>query len=420
MATAVPVASLLWASAVARTEVEHRALAGLEATAKATVLQEQQAWDDAVLTALTAASRPVPLSAVQSRDVVLAERGAQNILSSGPFTDVRILDRDGNQVASAAIPGVTPTPVGVTDLRAATFGVPVSVGARTARQVAVPLAGRAGARLIVDIDMTEILGRPTDLAFGRTGAKLLVSPGGMVLAGSTAVGTRLRANPDIAIAAENKPVTTIVADPGHGRATAESYQPIPPQNLGIFVQQSRSEVMGGADRLAARMRLAAAALGALGAGLAAFLGVFLARRSRRLASIEKLLSASQAESRRRLEQFLDAMPIGVFVATPDGVPYYANREAVRLLGRGILPEAGAGDGTEVYEAYVAGTGDRYPAAAMPLVRALRGETSHADDIEIGRPDAAVPSTYGERRCCQATGTWTSASSRSPMCPSGAA
>ena len=32
--------------------------------------------------------------------------------------------------------------------------------------------------------------------------------------------------------------------------------------------------------------------------------------------------------------FLDALPVGIFIALPGGVPYYANREAVRLLGRG--------------------------------------------------------------------------------------
>ena len=95
-ASSVPIFSLLWASGVARAEVEHRALAGLQATAKATVLQEQQAWDDAVLVVTSAASRPVPLSALEARDTTLANQGAQNILITGPFASVRIFDAAGN------------------------------------------------------------------------------------------------------------------------------------------------------------------------------------------------------------------------------------------------------------------------------------------------------------------------------------
>jgi PAS domain S-box-containing protein len=50
----------------------------------------------------------------------------------------------------------------------------------------------------------------------------------------------------------------------------------------------------------------------------------------------------------------------------------------------------AGELAEVYQAYVAGTSDPYPTADMPLLRALSGETSHADDIELRTPTATVP------------------------------
>jgi PAS domain S-box-containing protein len=84
------------------------------------------------------------------------------------------------------------------------------------------------------------------------------------------------------------------------------------------------------------------------------------------------------------------MPIGVFVANADGHPHYANREAERLLGRGIVPGAAPQELAEVYRAYVAGTEEFYPSGDMPLVRALSGETSHADDMEIRRVDGTVP------------------------------
>jgi PAS domain S-box-containing protein len=385
----VPIFSLLWASGVARAEVEHRALAGLEATAKATVLQEQQAWDDAVLVVTSAASRPVPLSALESRDTMLADQGAQNILITGPFASVRIVDAAGNLAASAILPGVTPTPLSAADGPGPTFGAPISVGSRNARQVAVSLGGLK-ARLVVDIDLTRLLGRPADLRFGRTGEKFLTTSDGTIVAGSSAVGTRLLSPPNLAIAAAGKPVTKVIYSRFFGRLTAESYEPVPGQNLGILVQQAQSEVMHGADALAARLRWAAVIVAILGAGLAISMGLLLSRRARRLAAAELRLSESHEDSRRRLEQFLEAMPIGVFVARSNGEPYYANREAERLLGRGIVPGVAADQLAETYEAYVAGTDDRYPAASMPLVRALQGETSHADDMEIHRPGGTIP------------------------------
>ncbi len=389
LATAVPVASLLWASGVARAEVEQRALAGLASTAKATVLQEQQAWDDAVRVITSAASRPVPLSAIQSRDVTLAGQGARNILGTGPFSAVRIFDSEGNLVALAALPNVTTTPTGGIGPGALTIGDPVGDATGNFRQVAVPIgAGRA--RLVVDVDLTQLLGKPSDLAFGRTGAKFLVTPAGLIVAGSTAVGTELRSAINRSIAATGKPVTKIVFSPFYSRDTVESYEPIPGQKLGILVQQARTEVMGAADDLSGRLRWAAVVVAVLGTILAGAFGVFLRRRGRRLAASERQLAASEGESRQRLEQFLDAIPIGVFVAGPDGRPEYANREAERLLGRGVVPGARADELAMVYGAYVAGTGEPYPAADMPLLRALSGETTHIDDMEIRRTDLTIP------------------------------
>jgi len=389
LATAVPVASLVWASGVARAEVEQRALDGLVSTAKATVLQEQQAWDDAIRVITSAASRPVPLSAIQSRDADLAKQGTQNILVTGPFAAVRLFDNMGALVAMATLPDVTPTPFGGIDTPALTIGDPVGDGTRNLRQVAVPIgAGRA--RLVVDVDLTQLLGKPSDLAFGQTGVKFLVTRNGLIVAGSTAVGTELRSALNRSIAAKGTPTTEVIFSPFFDRVTVESYEPVPGQNLGVLVQQARAEVMGGADELAALLRWAAVVLAMLGAILAGSLGVFLRRRGRRLAASERQLAASEGEFSWRLEQFLDAMPIGLFVATSDGRPRYANREAARLLGRGVVPGACAEDGAEVNVAFVAGTDEPYPAADTPLVRALRGQTTHVDDMEIRTADVTVP------------------------------
>ncbi len=399
VATAVPVASLIWASGVAKGEVERRALDGLASTAKATVLQEQQAWDDAVRVITSAGSRPVSLSAILSRDPLLARQGVQNILVTGPFAAVRIYDGTGSLVALATLPDVTPTPIRAFGPPGLVIGEPVADGARIARQVVVPIGPSQAGRLVVDVDVTRLLGQPADLAFGRTGVKFLVTPAGLVVAGSGAVGTPLRSAANRAIVAHGRPVTNVAYSPFYGRVNAQSYEPIPDQSMGILVQQARSEIMGGADSLAALLHLAALLVALLGCALAVSLGVLLSRRSRRLAASEQRVSENEAESRHRLKQFLDAIPIGVVVAAPDGRSEYANPEAERLLGRGIMPGAGmpgagtgsgTGEGAEVYRAFVAGTDEPYPAAESPLTRALLGETTHVDDMEVRGLDALVP------------------------------
>jgi diguanylate cyclase (GGDEF)-like protein/PAS domain S-box-containing protein len=105
---------------------------------------------------------------------------------------------------------------------------------------------------------------------------------------------------------------------------------------------------------------------------------------------ERALSNSEAAARRRLEQFMDAMPIGVVVATADGQPRYANREAMRLRGSVVMPDDRQEEPAPLHPAYIAGTNTLYPLSELPLVRALHGEASHVDDMEILQPGSTVP------------------------------
>ena len=91
-----------------------------------------------------------------------------------------------------------------------------------------------------------------------------------------------------------------------------------------------------------------------------------------------------------LFQFLEEVPIGIFVLDANGSPYYANKTAQQILGKGIAPQAGPGQLGETYQAYCAGTNAVYPAAKMPVVRALAGESSMVEDMEIRHPDRVIP------------------------------
>lgn len=95
------------------------------------------------------------------------------------------------------------------------------------------------------------------------------------------------------------------------------------------------------------------------------------------------------ESEQRLFQILEAIPIGVFVADAAGKGYFANQAATKMLGKGIVHNAGAKELAETYGAYLAGTNNMYPVERMPLVRALHGEHDTVDDMEIAHADGRI-------------------------------
>ena len=96
------------------------------------------------------------------------------------------------------------------------------------------------------------------------------------------------------------------------------------------------------------------------------------------------------ESESKLAQFLEAVPIGIFVTNADGQPYYVNQTACQILGKGIVPEATIEQLTEVYQAYLAGTQQVYPTELQPIARALKGETVTVEDMEIHQKDEIIP------------------------------
>ena len=96
------------------------------------------------------------------------------------------------------------------------------------------------------------------------------------------------------------------------------------------------------------------------------------------------------ESERQLTQFLEAVPVGVFVINAKGQPYYANRTAQQILGKGIVKEATPAQLTKTYQAYQAGSGQLYPVEQQPIIRALNGESTTIDDLEIHQADKIIP------------------------------
>lgn len=113
----------------------------------------------------------------------------------------------------------------------------------------------------------------------------------------------------------------------------------------------------------------------------------------RLSTIAKenaRLYLAVCESERRLTQFLEAVPVGIFILDAQGKPYYANEAAKQILGKGIMESIPVHELAEVYQVYRAGTNQVYPSEQMPAVLALQGICATVDDIEIHRGNEIIP------------------------------
>jgi PAS domain S-box-containing protein len=95
-------------------------------------------------------------------------------------------------------------------------------------------------------------------------------------------------------------------------------------------------------------------------------------------------------SERQLAQFLEAVPVGLFVVDAEGQSHYANQRAQQLVGKGMIPGTTVEELSQVYQVYVAGTNQLYPTEKNPIVRALRGEQVTVDNLEIHRGDQVIP------------------------------
>jgi PAS domain S-box-containing protein len=88
-------------------------------------------------------------------------------------------------------------------------------------------------------------------------------------------------------------------------------------------------------------------------------------------------------------RFMERLPVGVFVINAAGKPYYANETAMQLLGKGIAKNVEADQLADVYQVYMAGTDQEYPLEKLPILRALGGLATEAEDVEIHRPDGIL-------------------------------
>ncbi|HET6226518.1 MAG TPA: ATP-binding protein, partial [Bacteroidia bacterium] len=113
---------------------------------------------------------------------------------------------------------------------------------------------------------------------------------------------------------------------------------------------------------------------------------FIRDYEKRIASEKKVV-----DSELKIKNFLEALPVGVYIVDEYGKPDYSNKKAIEILGQGISPELEKMDVNEIYVAYKAGTDTQYPIEEIPVLRALRGEKNiEIDDIEIAKGSERLP------------------------------
>lgn len=100
--------------------------------------------------------------------------------------------------------------------------------------------------------------------------------------------------------------------------------------------------------------------------------------------------AALRDSENRLTQFLEGLPVGVSVHDPTGNATYANQRARQILEMDYLPETKTEQLAHTYRVYLSGTELPYPTEKLPIVKALAGESSTIDDMEVYRPDRIIP------------------------------
>lgn len=109
-------------------------------------------------------------------------------------------------------------------------------------------------------------------------------------------------------------------------------------------------------------------------------------------SMAEQLQASFKELQDRekqLTQFLEAIPIGIFIVDNHGKTSYINSRAQQVLGKGIIASS-TEQLPEIYQAYFEGSQEKYPSERQPITLALQGKSITVDDMEIHQPGKIIP------------------------------
>lgn len=96
-------------------------------------------------------------------------------------------------------------------------------------------------------------------------------------------------------------------------------------------------------------------------------------------------------NRTALQQILEAMPVGVCVLEAQSCkPTFINQQAHQILGKGIEPHVTVDNFNENYQLIQTGSSEYYPVEKLPLTKALQGQCSCVNDVEVRQPQRTIP------------------------------
>ncbi|MDF5730601.1 MAG: AAA family ATPase [Rhizonema sp. PD38] len=101
------------------------------------------------------------------------------------------------------------------------------------------------------------------------------------------------------------------------------------------------------------------------------------------------LYAQVRSNQNRLNQFLNAIPVGISIRDTTGKVIYTNQTSQQLLNIQDLQTVTKEELSEQYHVYRAGTGQFYPITELPIMRSLAGEKVTAEDLELHQPDRII-------------------------------
>lgn len=123
-----------------------------------------------------------------------------------------------------------------------------------------------------------------------------------------------------------------------------------------------------------------------GVGEVAQLSAAFQQMARQLDASFQSLQASE----QQFSTLFNDIPIGISLVNNKGQHVLINQKGQAILGQQAVANLAVEPFSAVNQIFVAGTAQRYPVEQLPALRALRGETVSADDIEIEREGERIP------------------------------
>jgi len=121
-------------------------------------------------------------------------------------------------------------------------------------------------------------------------------------------------------------------------------------------------------------------------------GSFVMMTNQLQTSFKKLQSLNKvlADNESRLQQFLDALPVGVSVHDASGQLTYLNQVSKVVLNIDRVPGIDKDQVSDFFQLYRGSTPEVCPTDELPAMQALSGRIVHTENIELRQSDRTVP------------------------------